>query len=189
MSAQDANELVVAGSGDVWVAPFGTALPTSVDGALNGNFFKLGLCTEDGLKLNSTPTIEEFKSWQSRYPTRRELTGLEAQVTFVLQQWNEQTLQTALGGGTVSEPVSGKFKYSPVSDTEQLDIVSIVADWRDGTKLYRYVIAKGQATESVEIDLQRTALAVLPVTIKTLGQPGVDPYNIYTNDPSFAAGS
>ena len=189
MSSQNASELVIAGTGNVYVAPFGTTLPTTIDGALNGNFFKLGYVTEDGIKIKSSPTVDEYKAWQSRYPVRRSLTALDVDITFTLEQWNEVTLQTALGGGAVTEYSSGKFKYVPVSDTEQLDEVSIVAEWQDGTKNYRYVIAKGQATESVEIDLQRTALALLPVTIKTLGQAGVDPYQIYTDDPSFAAGS
>jgi len=189
MSSQDASELVVAGSGDVYAAPYGTTLPTTVDGALDGNFFKLGYCTEDGLQLTQTPTVEEFMSWQSRHATRRELTSLEVSLTFGLQQWNEQTLQTALGGGVVQEYSSGKYWYKPVGDDEQLDNISVVAEWSDGTKDYRLVIPKCQATESVEIQLTRTALAVLPVTVKVSGQAGVSPYTIYTNDPSFEAGS
>lgn len=189
MSSQDASELVVAGSGDVYVAPFGTTLPTTVDGALDGNFFKLGFTTEDGLQLTQTPTVEEFMAWQSRHAVRRELTALEVTMTFGLEQWNEQTLQTALGGGTVTEYSSGKYKYVPVGDDEQLDNVSVIAEWSDGAKDYRLVIPKCQATESVEIQLTRTALAVLPVTVKVSGQAGVAAYAIYTNDPSFEAGS
>jgi hypothetical protein len=189
MSSQDASELVVAGSGDVYVAPFGTTLPTTVDAALDGNFFKLGYTTEDGLQLTQTPTIEEFMAWQSRHAVRRSLTALEVSLTFGLEQWNETTLQTALGGGSVTEYTSGKFKYVPVGDTEELDNLSVVAAWSDGSKSYRLVIPKCTATESVEIQLQRTALAVLPVTVKVSGQSGVAPYTIYTNDPSFTAGS
>lgn len=189
MSAQDASELVVAGAGDVYVAPYGTTRPSTVDAALDGNFFKLGYCTEDGLQLSSTPEVEEFKAWQSRHPVRRSLVGLEVQFTFGLEQWNEVTLQTALGGGSVTEYSSGKYKYVPVGDDEQLDEVSIVAEWQDGDKDYRLLIPRGQATESVEIQLNRTNLAILPVTIKALGTAGLNPYEIYTNDPAFEAGS
>lgn len=189
MSSQDATELVVAGAGDVYVAPYGTTLPTAVDTALNGNFFKLGYVTEDGLKITQNPEVQEFKAWQSRHPVRRALTGLETMISFALEQWNETTLQTALGGGSVTEVTPGKFKYVPIGDTEQLDEVSIVADWQDGTKSYRFVVPKGSATESVEFNLTRTDLAILPVTIKALGQSGVQPYTIYTNDTSFTAGS
>lgn len=189
MSAQDATELVVAGSGDVYVAPYGTTRPTTVDAALDGNFFKLGYCTEDGLQLTQSPNVEEFMAWQSRHPVRRALTGLEVTFTFGLEQWNEQTIQTALGGGSVTEYSSGKYKYVPIGDDEQLDEVSIVAEWQDGDKDYRLLIPRCQATESVEIQLTRTALAILPVTVKALGTAGLNAYEIYTNDPSFEAGS
>lgn len=189
MSGTDASELVVAGTGSLHVAPYGTTIPTTVDAALDGNFFNLGFLTEDGLQKTQTPTIEEFPAWQSRFPIRRELTGLEVMLTAGLLQWNEQTLQTALGGGSVTEYSSGKYVYVPVGDDEQLDEVSVVASWSDGDDDYRLVIPKASATESVEVQLNRTNASVLPVTFKVLGVSGVAPYKIYTNAAGFEAGS
>ena len=56
----DANELLVASSGSVYVAPVGTTLPTSATASLNAAFTELGYVTEDGVSLNVEPQIEEF---------------------------------------------------------------------------------------------------------------------------------
>lgn len=166
MAGQDTTELTVASHGDVYVAPVGTALPTTVTGVLNAAFFGLGLISEDGCTISISPTIEEFHSWQRRQAVRRELTGQEIQAHFTLQQWNAENVKLAFGGGQVSEPTPGSFRYDLPSGTDALDERAVVIDWQDGpNSKARAVFAKANVIEAVEVQLVRNSLAMLPVTL------------------------
>lgn len=187
--SKDTSELVVAGSGSIYVAPYGTTLPTQYNTALNAAFTELGYTTDDGLTWGSAPTVEKFTAWQSRQPVRIALTALEQRLTCTLQQWNERTIITAFGGGDFLQMASGSFKYVPVDDDEQLDEVSVVADWQDGDEDYRIVIPRAVVTESVEVNLNRTSLAVLPVTFDVLKVAGLDAWNLLTDGAQYNVAS
>lgn len=176
--AQDSNELVVASHGDVYVAPVGTALPTSVGVSPNAAFHKLGLINEDGVTVTATPEIESFMSWQRRQAVRRELVNQEVQLAFALEQWNAENVILAFQGGEVSEPSPGVFRYDFPDGSEALDERSVILDWQDGTKRYRLVFERSNVMEAVEFQLVRNQLAVLPITLGVLapetgdGSPG-----------------
>ena len=185
--AQDAAELIVASHGDVYVAPVGTALPTTVAGSLNAAFVNLGLITEDGVSSSVSPEIEEFRAWQRRQPVRRELLNQDISVTFALEQWNAETVKFAFGGGTVSEPTPGQFRYDFPDGDDALDERSMVIDWQDGpTSSYRMVLARGNVTDAVEFQRVRNQLAILPVSFGILA-PSDDssPGYLLASDTAF----
>jgi hypothetical protein len=185
----DASELIVAGSGEVYVAPVGTALPTTPIATLNAAFEGLGYHTEDGVSLSVSPTVEEFMAWQSRQAIRREMTAQEIQVSFSLQQWNETTLPLAFGGGAIT-PVSGGYRYDFPTDTASLAEKAMVVDCIDGSEHHRFVFERGTVTEAVETQFQRGATAVLPITFKVLGpEAGGAPGYYLTDSAAFATGS
>ena len=189
MPWNDATELVVASSGQISVAPIGTALPTATTAALNAAFYGLGYATEDGVTLTATPEVEEFMAWQSRQAVRRELLGQEIQVAFSLEQWNEATIPLAFGGGTITG-TAPNYRYDLPDEDDAIDERSMVIDAVDGAKHYRWVFPRGSVTESAETQLTRGALAVLPITFKALAPAagGASGYML-TDDPAFAAGS
>lgn len=187
--SKDTSELVVAGSGSIYVAPYGTTLPTQYNTALNAAFEELGYTTDDGLAFSNSPTVESFTAWQSRQPVRKELTAVEQKITCSLEQWNERTIITAFGGGDFVQMASGSYKYIPIDDDEQLDDLSVVADWQDGTEQYRLVIPKCNVTEAVEVALNRTNLAVLPVTFDVVKVAGTDAWNLLTNGSQYNVAS
>lgn len=178
MAGQDPTELVVAAAGDVYVAPVGTALPTSASAAPNAAFFQLGLISEDGVSLSVAPEIESFMAWQRRQAVRRSLLNQEITLTFALQQWNAENVKFAFGGGTVSESPPGSFRYDFPAGTDALDERSMIIDWLDGANKFRAVWPRGNVQETVETNLVRNALAVLPITFGILapttgnGSPG-----------------
>ena len=188
MASQDPTELVLAGFGDVWVGPYGTTLPTTVNTS-PGGFNKVGLISEDGVTWSESKDITDFPAWQSRNPVRRSLTGVTFKVTCQLQQWNEDNLVAALGGGQVTSPAAGVYQYSPLGDTEQLDDISVVVDWNDGSEYHRLVSPKANASEGIEVNLKRTELAVIPVTFEALAVSGSDLWNYYTNSTAFSIAS
>ena len=173
MAEQDPNQLVVAGTGDLYVAALGAALPTDEDTVLTSiGYQKLGYVTEDGLSFSWEPNVEDFMAWQSRSPIRRELTGQDYTLTFQLEQWNTKNMQVAFGGGAASTISAGHYRFDFLSDADQLGEFTVVADWKDGTKQFRLVLPRANATEGSEIQLQRSALAILPVSFKALAPGG-----------------
>lgn len=187
--ANTASELVVASSGSIAVAPLGTTLPTNPTAALAAGFVDLGYASEDGVTLSATPTVEEFSAWQSRQAVRRELTAQEVQASFVLEQWNADTVPLAFGGGTITEPTAGVYRYDFLDDGAALDERILVVTWQDGDKDYRMVFERGNVTDAVETSLTRGALAMLPITFKASAAPGGGPGYILTNDPAFDTGA
>jgi hypothetical protein len=188
--ANDSTELIVASSGSINVAPVGTTLPTAATGALAAAFVNLGYVTEDGVTLTVTPQITDFNAWQSRQPVRRELTNQEVQAAFALEQWNDENLPLAFGGGAVTQPSAGVFRYDLPAPADALDERALVVIWLDGTTEYRLVLPRGNVSEAVAVPLKRSELAVLPITFKAL-QPdvGQSPGYLLTNDATFPHGS
>lgn len=189
MAWNDANELVVAGTGQVYVAPVGTALPTTPTASLNAAFVGLGYTSEDGVSISVEPEITDFPAWQSRQPVRRELTNQAISVSFSLLQWNETNVPLAFGGGTISG--SGPYRYDFPTGDDALDERAMVVDVQDGERHMRFVLPRGNVTDSVEAQFVRTEAAVLPITFSVLepiggGAPG---YFLTDDDAAFAAGS
>lgn len=189
--AQNPSQLVVAGTGSLWAAPYGTTLPTTgISQALATAFEELGYVTEDGLTFASNPTVEDFMAWQTRSPVRRELVGQELTVTFALEQWNERNLTLAFGGGRVTDLAGDAFRFDFLADTDALEESSLVCNWNDGDKRYRLVVPRGNVTDSTEVQLTRSQLGVLPVSFKALSPgDGQSIAYILTDDDNFAPAS
>lgn len=187
MASQDASELVIAGTGDIYIGPYGTTLPTTEATATAG-FDKVGYTSTDGVTFNASPTVNEFYAWQSKRPVRREMTALDVTLAFAMEQWNSTNLTAALGGGAVTQVSSGHFKYSLPADSDTLDEVSVIADCIDGSEIWRFVFPKASISEAVEISLNRENLALLPVTFKAVGSSSDTPY-ILTNSTAVTAHS
>jgi hypothetical protein len=189
MAWNNANEIVVASNGQVYVAPIGTPLPTDSVAALNAAFIGLGYATEDGATLTVTPEVSDYMAWQSRSPVRREKVSQEVQVAIALMQWNEQTVPFAFGGGTVSGS-AGNYRYDLPKDDAALDERALVLEANDGATKMRWVFPRGNVTDAVEAQFQRGNPASLPVTFKALAPTeGAAPGSFFTNSAAFAAGS
>lgn len=183
--ALDANDLVVAANGRVYVGPTTATLPADETEALDAAFVDLGYCTENGVTVSPTMTVESVQPWQSFYSIREIVTARELTVGFELLQFNADTTVLAFGGGTVTEETPGHFKMVPPSP-EIVDKRTVVVDWSDGDKDYRLVIPVAMMSDGGEFSLSRTAPATLAVTLKALGEDGEDPFVLYTNDTAFA---
>lgn len=189
MAWNDSSELVVASNGQVSVAPIGTALPTSTTGALNAAFIGLGFITEDGATLTITPDITEHAAWQSRQPVRRDINAQEITISFALEQWDEDSVPLAFGGGEITG-TAPSFRFDFPSEEDPLDERALVLDAQDGDTNLRFVFPKGNVTEAVETQFTRSALAILPITFSVLApEGGGSPGYFLTDAAGFAAGS
>lgn len=189
--SNNADELVVASSGHIWIAPVGVTLPAKNSDpttAPNAAFADLGYLTEDGVKPTSSPDISDFRAWQARQAVRRERKGQDLQFEFSLEQWNPTTVKFAFGGGSVD--TSGGFPtYTFPKARDALAEWAFLLDWQDGDKNFRWVLPRGNVTDAVSPEFKADALAVLPVTFK--GLEAIDGTDIYmiTDDPDWTDGS
>lgn len=190
MPWQDPTEIRVAAWGEIYIAPVGTTLPTTVTGALNAAFVGLGYVTEDGVTFTITPEIQEIMAWQSRQPVRRELISQAVAASFSLLQWNESTVPFAFGGGSVTNPSGSNYRYElPTSGA--LDERACVIDAVDGSITERFILPRCSVTDGVETSRVRTGAGLLPITLAG-SQPsdGSTAFVYLSNDAAaFAAGS
>jgi hypothetical protein len=193
MSWENASELVVASDGEVYFAPTGSTLPlpgSDPTAALDPAFTGAGFITQDGASLSVGAEVTDFMAWQSRQPIRREKQTQEIQFSFAFQQWNEQTVPFAFGGGQVIDEGEGLFTYEFPSAEEPLPERSLVVDAQDGDVHMRFVFPRGNVAESVASSFKRSETSQLPITFKVLepllgGVPGY----FLTDSPAYAAGS
>lgn len=188
MAWNDPTELVVGQTGQVYVAPLGTTLPTAVDTALNAAFVGLGYITEDGVSFSASKETQDIGAWQALDPLRTIVTSRVVQATFGLQQWNEDTVPLAFGGGTVTGS-TGAWKYELPDPEDGLDERAMVIDVQDGDNNFRFVLPRGVVTEAVETQFQHGASAVLPITFKALKADASKIATVYSDADSFTAGS
>lgn len=190
MGWNDASETVVAGTGQVYVAAVGTALPTKTDTALNAAFFGLGYHSEDGVSINKALEVVEFGAWQTKLKIRRERDTEDFAITFQLLQWNEISVPLAFGGGSIALS-SGQYKYTPPAGSDALLEQSLICDVQDGSRTLRFIVPRGSVTDGVETSFQRKEMAGLSVTFKALEpSDGSAPWYFISNDTlAYAAGS
>lgn len=184
---KNVDEIVVGSNGSIFSAPKGTAIPASIAVALGPGWVDAGYVTEDGVTFTDGKTLESVRAWQSLYDLRKLVTAKEAMAAFSLMQWSEGNVKLAFGGGEVTEIVadSGNFRYTP-PDPEAIDERMLAIEWVDGDKDYRLIFPKGMVSENIETNVTRSAAALLPITFAILGEDGVDPWILDTNDPAFA---
>lgn len=187
MAWTDGNAVAVGGSGEVYTASSGTAVPTTV-AAPAAAFVGHGYIGEDGVATNITPTVQELFVWQSLDPIRRTVTARSILISFALAQWEENSVPFAFGGGTITG--SGPYVYNFPSASDALEERAIVVDARDGSETHRFAFGRGNVTEPVETTWNRTSLALLAIGFKVLGPAaGGSPGKYITDATSFAAGS
>jgi hypothetical protein len=185
--ALDSDQIVVAGTGEVYVAPVGSTAPsgaTALSGAWDAAWIGLGYTTEDGVRFSDTPDITDVNAWQSPYPVRR-LVGTRAnEFSFTCLQWNATTFALAFGGGTWTEPSGGIFRYAPPAGGV-IDERAMAVEWEDGSYTYRLIVPKGSMTGGVEFGLTRTEAAQLPITFATTPTGVGDAWYLLTDDPEM----
>lgn len=189
----DVDEIVVGANGSIHVAPVGTAAPADPVEAYGAGWVDLGYASEDGVTLTVSKELGTVDVWQSFFPGRRMVTGRDLAAAFVLRQWNEGNIVLAWGGGEVTHVVADgppavveHWRYEPPAP-EDVDERTLAVDWVDGTKHYRLIIVRGMVTENVETKLAKADAADLPITFGIIGEDGVVPWFLLTDDPAFAA--
>ena len=163
----NANAVVVAGTGEIYVAAEGTALPTDFT-ALPVGWTGLGYTGTDGVAFSKNRETSDLDAWQG---TKVRVLTLSEPVTLTtrLLEMKTITLLTAFGGGTVASTGSVSTFTPPAEGTNT--VRAMVVDVTDGTKHYRFCFRRVQIEGTVDFSLTRTDAAGLNVTFGVLADP------------------
>lgn len=178
--AIDSTEIRVGVTGTVYVAPTGSTGPADATTALDAAFVDLGANNEDGLALAPSRTIEKVRSWQAAKATRTIITEDDLTISFVLQQWNDDTIALMFGGGTFSVANTTETKYVPPA-AGTVDERSFVFEWIDGAVASRLYVPRGMVTEVEELTVAKSGAIELGLTVEVLGSTP-DDFEYYTDD-------
>jgi hypothetical protein len=144
-----ADNVRVGITGELNVAPVGTAAPTTSVSALDAAYIGLGYVSEDGVTETYEDTVEDIIAWQNATVVRSTTTESKATLQCVLIETKGETLELFHKGSSVEVVSAGQWKIDVVAPTS--DPRSFVFDVVDGTKHIRIYIARGEVTERGEI--------------------------------------
>ncbi|MGA4843795.1 phage tail protein [Streptomyces sp. G45] len=189
MPGMNPNEIRVAGTGRILTADLGTQVPGDVTAGWAPGWRDLGYTTTDGIRFTKKDKIDPVDTWQSVSPARFVYSDRDLTVKFALLQLNEDTLPFFFGGGAVKETAEGSkvYRYEVTAEPKK-DERMLGVEFADGEKItYRFVIERGQVTETDEVQLTRTASVKLGVTFTALAVDNTKPLATWVmNDPAFA---
>lgn len=187
MSTNPQNILIPQGT-KVWVGEantVGLTLPDDPLEAPHASIKDVGLTTEDSLKFSIEPNFEEVRAAQSRYAVRKFQTTETGEVGVDLLEWKRDNVLTAFGGGDITSPATGIYKFTPPALGERTEKVVLI-DVSDGGKHYRFVFPRTLQTSGVDTELQAAGAATLPLALEILGGDNTAPWYLVTDDPAFA---
>lgn len=182
----ESSEVVVAGTGHVWRAPVNTAFPADISVAVpEVSWTELGYTDINGVKFTMGRDIQEIPAWQSVDPLRVIIKATPRTMAHTFLQFNQNTWNTAMGGGTWSSPGAGKGLYVP-PDPSVPDQFAEIVEWSDGANKYRFCARKVMVEDPISFTLARTDAIMLPITVKILAADnGANPFDFQTNDANM----
>jgi len=132
-------------TGAVYVAPYGTVLPTTATAALNAAFKGLGYVSEDGL-VNSVETdTENVNAWGGDLVLVGQTTFSETFMVNLIETSSE-ALKVYYGEDNVT--VDGTGSITIVQNNEQLPAVSVVFELvLTGGRIKRIVVPNAQIAD------------------------------------------
>ena len=97
-------------TGELYVAPVGTAAPTNTTSALNAAFKGLGYVDEDGIEELPDDTVERIRAWQNATVVRATTTESSLQLKCRLIETKGEVLKVYHKGSTVDIVSAGHWK-------------------------------------------------------------------------------
>lgn len=182
----DPTEIVVAGTGHIYRAPVGTTLPDDIGDTLGGTWVELGYTTPAGVAFEFSKETKDLFGWQSRDPLRTLILNEPKSATFALMQWNDETYDLAVGGGTWSWTDTG-VEFEP-ADAGFVNEVALIVEFTDDDKDFRFCFKRALNKNPFSFSTLPDDSANLPIAMSVLApEDASKSYKVQTNDPAFAA--
>jgi hypothetical protein len=165
--ALDSDNVRVAVTGAVYVAPAGTSAPTASDSTLNVAFGDLGYVHSDGISENIDKTTNQIRSWQDGSLVREIVSEGTYSVEFTLIETKEEVLELYYGVTVVD----GEVDIDPRKTGGRK---SFVIDVVDGDSVERTYIPAGEVTSVGERTLASGEAIGYQVTITAYADESSD---------------
>jgi hypothetical protein len=180
MAGLEPANVVVAGTGHVWVAPDETPMPTDLL-ALADPWVDIGYVSEDGVTFTISREQTDIGAWQSLEPVRVLITSEPKVIAFELMEFDEDTLLLAFRGGTV---VAGPpVKYTP-PDAGASDVRALVVDSIDGDSTHRFCFPRASLQGDVEWNLNRSDAIRFALEMQVLAS--TESWHILSDHPGLS---
>jgi hypothetical protein len=180
--ALEPTHVVVAGTGAVYVAPEGTALPADLVTPLPAAWLDVGYVSEDGVQFTFSREQEDINAWQSAEPVRVLVTNEPKTIAFDVLEFDKTTVLLAFRGGSISG--SSPYTYTPPAAGTS-DVRAMVIDGKDGATTFRFVFPRVSLSGDVAFQLIRTD-AVKP-TLEFSVLASTTPWSIISDAAGFGA--
>jgi hypothetical protein len=165
---------------EVFFAPKGTALPTTIATDPAAPFDAVGWLSEDGVSLSVTTDVTKFKGWQGGATLRTKVTSTEK--SFKIQCLQETPGVTELyfdhGAATVAAGVAKIDLPEGIGTVERTAVVKFV----DGDVTKFLCCENVQVTDRGELAHQNAAMTAYELTLEIVG-----PAYILTNAEAYVA--
>lgn len=135
--ALNEENVLVAQTGVVYVAPVDTTGPTSVDGELDAAFDDCGYLSEQSISLQPNVDVTKLRAWQNSVTVRVIRRGQDISVTFeMIESRSAVAQQTYWGDGATVEPDGSHVVVGDLSTPTDRAIVIDLDDGDLGTRIY-----------------------------------------------------
>jgi hypothetical protein len=163
--ALDSDNVRVAVTGAVYVAPVGTAAPTASGSALNVAFVDLGYVSADGITESIDRSTTQIRAWQNGSLVREVTSDGTYSVSMTFIETQESVLELYYGNSATA----GKLDIDPTSTGGRK---SFVIDVVDGDDVERIYIPAGEITSLGERTLASGEAVGYEVTITAYADAG-----------------
>jgi hypothetical protein len=168
----------VPGTGELSLAPPGTAEPPDATTSLPAAWTGLGLSTPDGVTLARKVEKEGTEHWQQLTPARYIYKSQELTVKSAFQETKGVVLGAYFGGLAFAETAAGSGKYrAEISSIPKGDVRALCVDWTDqisDSEIYhhRLYIPRAEVSETDEAQWSRQQEARWGMTFAALAPVG-----------------
>lgn len=131
-------------TGEVYVGPTTSDVPTGTGGTLDTDFIGLGYLNEDGVEISPERETKELPAWQNGDIVRSINTSSKLTLKFVMIETKKEVVETYFQAAVTAAASDGSVLVNPGAT---LGRKSYVLDVVDGAELIRYYIPSAEVTE------------------------------------------
>lgn len=164
--ALTAGNVRVAGTGAIFKAPAGTAIPTDHTTALNAAFKELGYYTEDGFTLSADRSTSDIKGHNGDV-VRTVTTEHKVTVEFTLMEWNLEAAKAMFGSSQVTVATGTTIQVTSAAGDRGRLVLEAVDSGASGTPKIRVVLPDAQIlTDTQEITFSNSESINFPIQVQ-----------------------
>lgn len=181
--AQDATQVRVGVSGRLYVAPVGTAFPTTTAGPWTG-FVDVGLLAEPGPAMAASVNTTDVMAWQAYFPVRTVNTSRGMEWKFKILQSTGTALKLSFGGGTITSLGGGDYRYDPPAPGV-VDERALGLEVNDGAFIYRWLNDRAILASIGDVSMAKDASISYDLSFRSLDSNSGKPWRLITNDAAM----